>query len=140
MTMHVHSIFDRNVIFNGEPNFMPDGMIISTLNHHSLGASAYDFTFADNDMNLGRPTRYKVQLVIAYSKDGGEMMAHSVIEQDAIYDGAPKFMPDKLIMDLLTWNSLEPSDLVHAKNDPNLRQLTRYKVRVIIKYEPYPAR
>jgi hypothetical protein len=139
MTMRVHSVIDRNVIFDGEPNFMPDGMIISTLNHHSLGASAYDFTFANNDMSLGRPTRFKVQLVIEYSKGEGEWTTHSVNEQDAIYDSRPKFMPDSLIMNLLTWNSLEPSDLAHAKNDPNMRQPTHYKVRVTIKYEAYPA-
>ncbi|MCG7945816.1 MAG: hypothetical protein N0C84_05660 [Candidatus Thiodiazotropha taylori] len=55
-------IAEQNAIFDGKPDFMPMGAVISLLNYNAYGGTRADLREAIEYEEMDNPKRYRVQL------------------------------------------------------------------------------
>lgn len=68
------------------------------------------------------------------------MKIHEILEQHAVYDGKPNFMPGSLVVDVLNHNSYggTEQDRMDALKSGDMQNPKRYLVRVTVEYEEVP--
>jgi len=63
----IYSVTEQDAIFDGEPDFMPQGAVMNLLNYNSAGGTAEDYEeviCCPDDYGMENPKRYRVTMVI----------------------------------------------------------------------------